>query len=82
MTMWVGVVGPLCIFCLVLSYLLQQPRLRGGICPAVPMFVVPELGRMLALRECESTKVNFRGVRQGLPPGCVDGLIIPHDLGG
>ena len=28
--------------------------------------------RMLALRECESTKVNFRGVRQGLPSRCVD----------
>ncbi len=41
-TVWVGVVGPLCIFCLVLAYLLQQLRLRGGICQAVPIVVVPK----------------------------------------
>ena len=43
-TVWVGVVGPLCIFCLVLTYLLQHLRLRGGICPAVSTVVVPKLG--------------------------------------
>ena len=44
MTVWVGVVGPLCTFCLVLTYLLLHLRLRGGICPAVPTVVVPKLG--------------------------------------
>ena len=62
-----GVVGPLCTFCLVLTYLLLHLRLRGGICPAVPSVVVPKLGctsrltySMLAHRDCESTKVDFR----------------------
>ena len=35
--------GPLCIFCLVSSYLLHYLRLRGGVCQAVLTVVVPKV---------------------------------------